>query len=54
MKKSLIYLLLLSILAIPFAGCLDGSDEASGTVPWASPSEWEGAGPGLPNMPAQN
>jgi len=54
MKKPLLFLILLSILAMPFAGCLDGSEEASGTVPWAAPSQWEGAGPGLPNIPVQN
>jgi len=55
MKKSLIYLLILSIITLPFVGCLDGSgEEASGTVPWGAPTEWEGAGPGLPNMSNQN
>ncbi|MBN1404857.1 MAG: hypothetical protein JW942_10380 [Opitutales bacterium] len=50
MKKSLLVLLMLAGLALPFTGCLDSSEEASGTVPWGAPSSWEGGGPGMPNM----
>ena len=54
MKKHLIYLIVLSMLASFFAGCGGPSEEASGTVPWGAPAKFEGAGIGMPKMDQQD
>lgn len=53
MKKHLIYLLIISILASFLAACAQ-TDEASGTVPWGAPASFEGAGVGMPKMEKQD
>lgn len=54
MKKHLVYLLILSLLASFIAGCGAPTEEASGTVPWGAPAKFEGAGVGMPKMNDQD
>ena len=49
MKKRMLYLFLAALFAAFLAGCKT-VDDASGTVPWGHPADFEGAGVGLPNL----